>query len=175
MVFGKLGVDVLFNYYLTNLTITKYLDLEAATIVLGFFYILVIHARKIMSSSHLINRNVLLVKAREPFIQWEKELFSLNNEVYTEPEEEEVGGFSRAYLIPYLPPDESEEREAIEKIIEQYHEKISSDHVSSYGLKNIPPLPQISVEVFKQWFSYDWFYDLQDLIPGPLSTREINV
>ncbi len=105
-----------------------------------------------------INRSVLIVRAKEPFLQWLNSLpdpgkFTLD----------EVNLDCTAFLFPDY-EDDSE----MEKLLEQYYPVIYEEQLDGWWRDQDAWPQKRDLKTFKEWFDVDFHCMVFDLVEKPL-------
>ncbi|MEW6360027.1 MAG: hypothetical protein AB1696_27065 [Planctomycetota bacterium] len=111
-----------------------------------------------------INRSVLVVKAREPFLKWL--LHSFPDLSYLTLEE--ANDDNTVYLIPEC-DDDSE----VEKFLEGNYAAIFEEQVSTWS-QDVDEWPDVNdLQTFREWFDVKFHSLVVDLGDGPVETDEM--
>lgn len=110
----------------------------------------------------MINRCVLIVRAREPFLQWVK---SLPNPAGITLERMNID--TPAYLLPeYLDDQEHDD------LIKQFFPAIFEEQLSGWWT-NKPDWPQKrDLATYKKWFEVEFHSTVFDLVDAPLEEED---
>jgi hypothetical protein len=110
----------------------------------------------------MINRSVLIVKAKEPFVKW---LNSLPDPA--EVSLEEVNEDTLAYLLPeYVSDDEQHE------IIADFFESIFQTQLASWWTEEKDWPVKRDLALFTKWFEVQFHSMAVDLVDAPLESLE---
>jgi hypothetical protein len=105
----------------------------------------------------MINRSAIAVRPKQPFLDWLKSVEKSNESL-------SLAGLDRTiYLVPeYDEPDDAE------KILLVAYEGIFNQELFSWYTKSALWPQDRSLEVFKEWFDYEHFELVEDLVAGPV-------
>jgi len=110
----------------------------------------------------MINRCVLIVKARKPFLQWVKSLPNPGNITL-----EEMNRDSAAYLLPEYENDHERD-----DLIERFVEVIFEEQLDGWWT-NQPDWPsKRDLATFKKWFDVEFHSAVFDLVDAPLEDED---
>ena len=107
-----------------------------------------------------LNREILVVKAREPFVDW---VMSVSKDVPADPE------WVRSWVTSFLLPQFEDEEEALDGISE-YSKVIFELLLSDWILTEDMWPEDLSWEAFQRMFSFERIEIAWDLVDGPLSS-----
>ncbi len=106
----------------------------------------------------MLNRSVLIVRAKEPFLEWIKSLPDPSDVSW-----EQVNRDNTAYLLPEYSYD-SEQGE----LIEQFYDLIFEEQLRGWWTeKNDWPATR-DLAMFKKWFDVEFHSAVLDLVDAPL-------
>lgn len=106
----------------------------------------------------MINRSAVLVRPRQPYIDW---LGTLDICDLRTPSSEDA----TLYLIPWC-----EDSGDLARVVAQVHEQIFRRELILRSDEEATWPPDRSLEVFKQWFDVEFFYKVEDVAAGPIDT-----
>ena len=113
----------------------------------------------------LINRCVVIVKAKEPFLQWIRTLPDPDKSVTLS----QLNDDSNAYLLPEYEMDE--DREAL--LAECYDDIFYHELMGWWTDERAHPTPR-SLKMFKEWFSVEFHSSVVDLGDTELETESFD-
>ncbi len=106
----------------------------------------------------MVNRSVVIVKAKEPFVRWLK---SLPDPMDTSLEE--INEDATAYLLPdYSHDDEQDE------ILRRYYPAIFDEQLDGWWTEERDWPPKRTYSLFTQWFDIEFHSLVIDLVDAPL-------
>ena len=108
----------------------------------------------------MLNRSLLIVRAKEPFVKW---INGLPDPLTPTETLETVNEDSSAYLLPEY--DDDEERDAI---LEEVFEIIFRDLLNAWWTDDRAWPQKRTLPLFRSWFELDWHSIIDDLVDGPL-------
>ena len=105
-----------------------------------------------------VNRSVIVVRAKEPFLQWLNSLpdpgkFTLDD----------VNQDSSAFLLP-----EYEDDSEMEKLLERYYPFIFEEQLDGWWRDQDAWPKKRNLKIFKEWFDVDFYSMVFDLVEKPL-------
>ncbi len=106
----------------------------------------------------MINRSVLIVRAKEPFVQWLKSLpdqFDISLE--------EINEDSTAYLLPDYSYDEEQD-----EILVRFYELIFEEQLEGWWKDESDWPPKRDFTMFNKWFDLEFHSLVIDLVDAPL-------
>ena len=110
----------------------------------------------------MVNRSVLIVRAKQPFLDWLQSLPDPANITL-----DEVNHDNTAYLIQDYESDNERE-----KILAHCYDLILEDQLAGWW-KDATDWPEIrDLETFKEWFDTEFHSLVIDLVDGPLGDEE---
>ena len=110
----------------------------------------------------MVNRSVLIVRAKEPFRQWLRSL--------PDPEDAslaEINEDSSVYLVPEY-EDDSEK----EKILKMMYEEIFEEQLEDWWRDEKDWPKNRNLSLFKKWFDVEFHSVVIDLVDGELVSEE---
>ena len=107
----------------------------------------------------MLNRSLLAVRVRQPFLDW---LRNLPDPIDPEITLQVVNEDGSAYLLPSY--DDEEERN---ELLRMGFDVIFEDQLASWW-SDEADWPKRSLEVFFEWFEVEWHSMVEDLVDGPL-------
>ena len=110
----------------------------------------------------MINRSVLTIKAKEPFVEWLKSL--PDSAVYTI---EEINLNSTAYLLPDY---ESNDKQT--EILEQFFDIIFEEQLNGWWTDERDWPVNRDIVTFNKWFDVEFHSVVLDLVDIPLEDDE---
>lgn len=110
----------------------------------------------------MINRCVLIVRAREPFLQWVKSLPNPANITL-----EQMNRDTSAYLLP-----EYEDNHERDDLVEQFFDVIFEEQLGGWWTKKSDWLSKRDLALFKKWFTVEFHSAVFDLADGPLEEED---
>jgi hypothetical protein len=111
---------------------------------------------------HFVDRTVLLVRGREPFLKWVQNL--------PDPTEITLEELNRECTV-YLVAEYCHEHEK-EKLINKHFRTIFKNELASWWLDMADWPATRSLAVFKMWFAVDVHSMVLDLVPEPISRTQ---
>jgi hypothetical protein len=106
----------------------------------------------------MVNRSVVIVKAKEPFVRWLKSL--------PDPMDislEDINEDATAYLLPdYSYDDEQDE------ILRRYYPAIFEEQLDGWWTEERDWPPTRTFALFTQWFDIEFHSLIVDLVDAPL-------
>jgi len=109
-----------------------------------------------------INRSILVVKAKAPFLEWLRSLPDLSDVTLGEVNED-----STVYLVPEC-DDDSE----MDEILEENYAAIFEEQVSAWS-QDSDDWPDVNdFQTFREWFDVESHSLVMDLGNGPVETDE---
>ncbi len=105
-----------------------------------------------------VNRSVIVVRAKKPFLQWLNSLpdpgkFTLD----------EVNQDSTTFLLP-----EYEDDSEIKKLLERYYSFIFEEQLDGWWRDQDAWPSKRNLKTFKEWFDVDFYCTVFDLVEKPL-------
>jgi len=113
----------------------------------------------------MVNRSVLIVRAKEPFRQWLRSL--------PDPEDAslaEINEDSSVYLVPEY-EDDSEK----EKILKMMYEEIFEEQLEDWWRDEDDWPKNRNMSLFKNWFDVEFHSVVIDLVGGELISEEYQI
>ena len=111
---------------------------------------------------NMINRSILIVKAKQPFRQWLQSLPDPAN--YTL---EQINQDNAAYLLPQYDADDDRK-----KLLRRYFGLIFEEQLSSWWRDETDWPAQRDMKTFIQWFDVEFHSVVLDLVDKPLLHEE---
>ncbi len=106
----------------------------------------------------MLNRSVLIVRVKEPFLEWIKSLPDPSD-----VSQEQVNRDNTAYLLPEYSYDHEEG-----ELIEQFYDLIFEEQLSAWWTeKNNWPAKR-DLAMFRKWFDVEFHSAVLDLVDAPL-------
>jgi hypothetical protein len=110
----------------------------------------------------MINRCVLIVRAKEPFLQWVNSLPNPTNITL-----EQINSDTSAYLLPEF---EDDQERAV--LVKQFFPQIFEEQLSGWWT-NEPDWPsKRDFALFKKWFDVEFHSAVFDLVEAPLGEED---
>lgn len=106
----------------------------------------------------MINRSVLIVRAKEPFLEWIKSLPDPSD-----VSREQVDRDNTAYLLPEYSYDYEEG-----ELIEQFYDLIFEEQLSGWWIEKNDWPAKRDLAMFKKWFEVEFHSAVLDLVDAPL-------
>jgi len=110
----------------------------------------------------MINRSLLIVRAKEPFVKWINAL--------PDPAKlsrQQVDRDNTAYLLPEYTHDGQQD-----EILVQFHDQIFREQLSGWWTDESAWPPKRDLVTFKHWFDVEFHSAVLDLVDGPLEDDE---
>lgn len=108
----------------------------------------------------MLNRSLLLVRAKTPFLEW---LRSLPDPVAESTTLEAIHDESTVYLVPAYEDDEERE-----DILRQAYDVVFEDQLASWWTDEGDWPSNRGLEIFQAWFETEWHSIVEDLVDGRL-------
>ena len=108
----------------------------------------------------MLNRSMLVVKAREPFLRWLK---SLPDPVRDDLTLEEVNEDGTAFLLPEWEDDQERNR-----VLRECYRFIFEEQLSGWWTRESDWPKKRTFQVFQSWFDVEMHSVVEDLVDGPL-------
>lgn len=109
-----------------------------------------------------INRSILTVRAKEPFLHW---LNSLPDpEKYTL---DEVNSDQSAFLLPEYEADDKKEN-----LLKKYYKPIFEEKLNGWWQDPDAWPPKRDLKTFKKWFDVEFHSVVFDLVDRPIQSAE---
>ncbi len=110
----------------------------------------------------MLNRCVVLVKAKEPFLEWLRRLpnpcnFGLDL----------INDDTTAYLLPDYENDRHRDR-----LLRRYYDFIFEEQLAAWWTVESDWPPKRDLRTFKQWFDVEFHSLVLDLVGGPILDDE---
>ena len=109
-----------------------------------------------------VNRSVIVVRAKEPFLQWINSLPDPGNFAL-----DEVNRDSTAFLLP-----EYEDDSEMEKLLRCYYSFIFEEQLYDWWRDQDAWPQKRNLKIFKEWFDVDFHCMVFDLVEKPLMKFE---
>jgi len=110
----------------------------------------------------MINRSILIVRAKEPFVKW---INSLPDPAGVSRKQVDLD--NTAYLLPeYAYDDEKEE------LLGQFFDLIFQEQLSGWWTDESDWPQKRDIAMFKEWFEVDFHSTVLDLVDAPLEKDE---
>jgi len=106
----------------------------------------------------MLNRCVVIAKAKEPFLKWLKQLPDPCDVTL-----ERVNEMSTAYLVPYFEEDAEQDR-----ILRRYAGLIFEDQLAGWWLDEADWPVRRGVVTLNKWFDIEIHPIVLDLVDGPI-------
>lgn len=106
----------------------------------------------------MVNRCVVIAKAREPFLKWLQGLPDPCNVTL-----DDVNRHTTAYLLPYFEEDHEWGR-----ILNRYLELIFEDQLAAWWLDEADWPTKRGASTFNKWFDVEVHTIVLDLVDGPI-------
>jgi hypothetical protein len=106
----------------------------------------------------MLNRCVVIAKAREPFLEWLRGLPDPCDVTL-----DEVNGFTTSYLLPYFEEDHEWDR-----ILSRYFDLIFEDQLSGWWVNKANWPAKRNIRTFRKWFDVEFHTIVLDLVDGPI-------
>lgn len=106
----------------------------------------------------MINRSILIVRAKEPFVHWLKSLpdpFDISLE--------EINEDSTAYLLPDYSYDNEQD-----EILARFYEVIFEEQLDGWWTEESDWPPKRDFAMFSKWFDVEFHSLVIDLVDAPL-------
>lgn len=106
----------------------------------------------------MVNRSVVTVKAKEPFVRWLKSL--------PDPMDislKEINEDTTAYLLPDCSDDDEQD-----KLLRRYYPAIFEEQLEDWWTDERDWPPKRTYSLFTEWFSVEFHSMLVDLVDAPL-------
>ena len=111
-----------------------------------------------------IDRSILTVRAKQPFLDWLHSLPDPDPVGYTL---DEVNRDQSAYLLP-----EYEDDNQMEYLLEKYFKQIFEEQLNGWWLDADAWPPRRDLKTFKEWFDVEFHSIVFDLVDKPIRTVE---
>lgn len=112
--------------------------------------------------AEMLNRCVITIKAREPFLEWLKGLPDPGNFTL-----DEVNSDTTAYLLPAYEDDRKRGR-----LLNRYFRLIFEEQLSGWWIDERDWPSNRDLRIFKRWFEIEFHAIVLDLVNGPLLDDE---
>ncbi len=110
----------------------------------------------------MVNRSILIVRAKQPFLEWLRSLPDPANITL-----DEVNSDNTAYLIQDYKSDDERE-----KILTHCYDLVFEDQLAGWW-RDETDWPEIrDMETFKEWFDIEFHSLVIDLVDGPLGDED---
>jgi hypothetical protein len=106
----------------------------------------------------MLNRSIVIIRAKEPFLQWVKSLpdpAGVSKEI--------INHDNTAYLLPELSYGFEEE-----ELLEQFHNMIFEEQLNGWWTEKNDWPKKRDLEIFKKWFYAEFHSVVLDLVDAPL-------
>jgi hypothetical protein len=110
----------------------------------------------------MLNRSVVIVRAKEPFLQWVKSLPDPGD-----VSRDIINQDSTAYLLPDLEHGFEEE-----ELTDQFYNLIFEEQLNSWWTEKNEWPEKRDLETFKKWFAVEFHSVVLDLVDAPLEDDE---
>jgi len=110
----------------------------------------------------MLNRSILIVRAKEPFVQW---INSLPDPAHVS--REQVNRDNTAYLLPDLAYDDEQE-----ELLAQFYDLIFQEQLSGWWTDESAWPQKRDLPTFKEWFDVEFHSAVLDLVDAPLEDDE---
>ena len=110
----------------------------------------------------MINRSLLIVRAKEPFVKW---INSLPDPAMLS--RQQVDRDNTAYLLPEYAHDGEQD-----EILVQFHDLIFQEQLSGWWTDESAWPSKRDLVTFKKWFDVEFHSAVLDLVDGPLENYE---
>jgi len=110
----------------------------------------------------IVNRGLLVVKAREPFREWVSSL-PAKGEVTIK----EINSDCAAYLVP-----EFEDEQQREHILSQMHSDIFAERLFDWCVDDAMWPQNRNISLFKKWFELEFHSNVEDMAEGALHSDD---
>lgn len=111
-----------------------------------------------------IDRSILTVRVKQPFLDWLHSLPDSDPVRYTL---DEVNRDQSAYLLP-----EYEDDNQMEYLLEKYFKQIFEEQLNGWWLDADAWPPRMDLKMFKEWFDVEFHSVVFDLVDKPIRTVE---
>ncbi len=109
-----------------------------------------------------IDRSILIIRAKEPFLDWLHSLPDPNPDRYTL---DEINRDQSAYLLP-----EYEDDNKRENLIKKYFKQIFEEQLNGWWTDPEAWPSKRDLKTFKEWFEVEFHSVVLDLFDGPIRT-----
>lgn len=110
-----------------------------------------------------INRNVVIIKPRKPFLDWLAKL--------PDPDPEITLEYLRTDCITVLIPECDDENDILEFIGNHFNEIFEADLMSWHTSVENWPRKRTLVQ-FKEWFDFEFHSEVIDLVEAPIEKED---
>jgi hypothetical protein len=110
----------------------------------------------------MINRSLLIVRAKEPFVKWINALPNPAN-----IRQDQVDKDNTVYLLPDLAYDDEQE-----DLLARFYDLIFQEQLSGWWTDESAWPPKRDLVTFKTWFDVEFHSAVLDLVEGPLEDDE---
>jgi hypothetical protein len=110
----------------------------------------------------MLNRSVVIVRVKEPFLQWVKSLPDS-----ADVSKNIINHDNTAYLLPDLDYGFEEE-----ELVEQFYDLIFEDQLHGWWKERNDWPAKRDLEMFKKWYEIEFHYVVLDLVDAPLQDDE---
>jgi len=115
----------------------------------------------------MLNRSLITVFAREPFLDW---LRGLPEPIAAEATLELINAESTAYLVPRY--DDEDERD---EIFEDIYDMLFEHQLSSWCAEDEHWPADRTLPMFESWFEVQWHPFVEDVLDEPLEEEDAEV
>jgi len=110
----------------------------------------------------VLNRSIIIIKVKEPFLNWLRSLPEPENKITID----EINFDNSVYLLPeYEMDDEREE------ILEDYYDIIFEDQLADWWTDSAIWPKTRNLSTFKKWFTIEFHSLVLDLVDLPLENE----
>jgi hypothetical protein len=107
----------------------------------------------------MLNRTLIIVKAKQPLLDWYRSLPDSEDENTTL---EDLNHDATAYLLP-----EADYEDEIEELLQHYYPDIFADELLSWWTKEDDWPEDRPYEMFKEWFHVEYHTEIRDKVGEP--------
>ena len=107
----------------------------------------------------MLNRSIIIIKVKEPFLNWLRSLPEPENEITLD----EINFDNTAYLLPEYEMDGERE-----KILADYFDIIFEDQLEDWWTDSTHWPKKRNFSIFKEWFNIEFHSLVLDLVDLPL-------